>query len=176
MESPPLTRGILTYIHHIFLTNGITPAHAGNTLILILLKSRIRDHPRSRGEYCKAFRKIADNDGSPPLTRGIQYQNAHLFHINGITPAHAGNTLHTITSSVSTWDHPRSRGEYLTFGLISREHQGSPPLTRGIRKGASIVKYQLGITPAHAGNTSAWKCCRSKGWDHPRSRGEYHKQ
>ena len=55
-----------------FLSHGITPAHAGNTIDAM---------------------SIADaTEGSPPHTRGILFEFVHAKFPKGITPAHAGNT------------------------------------------------------------------------------------
>ena len=50
---------------------------------------------------------------------------------------------------------------------------GSPPHTRGIRVGQSFAGDEVGITPAHAGNTLKSAEPSSRIWDHPRTRGEY---
>ena len=70
--SPPLTRG--THIKGAMkqCQLRITPAHAGNTSILIPSIRTRRDHPRSRGEHNKGGNTMNDRDGSPPLTRGTQ--------------------------------------------------------------------------------------------------------
>ena len=76
---------------------GITPAHAGNTFFLHLVRLLIGDHPRSRGEY--GYFRIKNANGI------------------GITPAHAGNTLNYNHNMPASRDHPRSRGEYIVLGL-----------------------------------------------------------
>lgn len=90
-----------------------------------------------------------------------------------ITPTRAGNTLSTHHFSILIKDHPRSRGEYNSPVSESLLISGSPPLTRGILTDDISLIMNMGITPAHAGNT---KCTFHKftwNWDHPRSRGEY---
>ena len=51
MGSPPLARGILARSTKDLLEIGITPACAGNTILVLVSKYRNRDHPRLRGEY-----------------------------------------------------------------------------------------------------------------------------
>ena len=50
---------------------------------------------------------------------------------------------------------------------------GSPPLTRGLRKGRTDRQSRRGITPAHAGTTAAPSVFLRMIQDHPRSRGDY---
>ena len=73
LGSPPLARGIPATIPLTNTAMGITPACAGNTILVA--------------------RKMSTLPGSPPLARGIQ--NMTRFDVNrmGITPACAGNTL-----------------------------------------------------------------------------------
>ena len=90
-----------------------------------------QDHPRSRGEYAKQL---------PPWR-------------SGIIPALAGNTSRMTSILRLGWDHPRSRGEYTATARSNANHDGSSPLSRGIR--GLPAEPQM---PAQ---------------DHPRSRGEY---
>ena len=91
----------------------------------------------------------------------------------GIIPALAGNTAAPQPRRRPAADHPRSRGEYRPNRLQRSRHEGSSPLSRGIRakrvKGGTV----LGIIPALAGNTIPDNPARAKMPDHPRSRGEY---
>ena len=93
--------------------------------------------------------------------------------ISRIIPALAGNTTGGAAHAVTDGDHPRSRGEYETFGGGVHHPHGSSPLSRGIPSDAPLLDGGGGIIPALAGNT-ACPGCRSPGRrDHPRSRGEY---
>ena len=132
---------------------GITPAHAGNTVKMLNTSSCVR--------------------GSPPHTRGIQDLDELKEWACGITPAHAGNTLGQRLSTCHAWDHPRTRGEYLGGQSRVQVVGGSPPHTRGILLRQLIYRAELGITPAHAGNTYTISKCNAKCRDHPRTRGEY---
>ena len=69
--SPPLARGIPGCTESLLCSNGITPACAGNTSILIPRSHLSRDHPRLRGEYFYGNGFTVDDLGSPPLARGI---------------------------------------------------------------------------------------------------------
>ena len=130
-----------------------TPAHAGNTVFLLLANVfppgsppltrgilrctrfrllLIRVHPRSRGEYISPYVALSSCPGSPPLTRGIPVSRCGSVLTVGFTPAHAGNTPAGLTDIVEFWVHPRSRGEYGSITADKLEPTGSPPLTRGI--------------------------------------------
>ena len=73
----------------------------------------VRDHPRTRGEYCPTALMPSNKLGSPPHTRGILTATILKLEPKGITPAHAGNTYRGSGKSLVVWDHPRTRGEYL---------------------------------------------------------------
>ena len=131
--SPPHARGI-----HIFKTGyydgiGITPACAGNTMTLFPLSCELRDHPRMRGEYGIMLFNSEKVQGSPPHARGIHTHVALMAEAGGITPACAGNTAIPASGAKHQGDHPRMRGEYISFCL-------------------HFFTF-LWITPACAGNT-----------------------
>ena len=146
-------RGILSHSSRLLRINGITPAHAGNTICEAEITLVVRDHPRTRGEYSSFFEKPLEVPGSPPHTRGIPNVGAFSKIKLGITPAHAGNTGYQRTPAHLGWDHPRTRGEYLLLSVTVGAGMGSPPHTRGIPHPSHRQLVLLGITPAHAGNT-----------------------
>ena len=113
----------------------------------------LRDHPRSRGEYCYFLHIQRKHTGSPPLARGILNPVVQFFFQKGITPARAGNTDSGYTTLQGGWDHPRSRGEYSARATAFFSVMGSPPLARGIH----VIEFSSCTAPG----------------DHPRSRGEY---
>ena len=91
----------------------------------------------------------------------------------GITPAHAGTTdLDQLVTAV-TQDHPRSRGDHLTWAPSSMPSNGSPPLTRGPLTGVLRSPLCVWITPAHAGTTTIRWMNPDSSRDHPRSRGDH---
>ena len=69
-----------------------TPAHAGNTNIMVNFIRNCKVHPRSRGEYQVGEPMWQQEIGSPPLTRGILYDRKGWARLIRFTPAHAGNT------------------------------------------------------------------------------------
>ena len=130
-----------------------TPAHAGNTVFLLL---------------ANVF-----PPGSPPLTRGIRFLSSSFRRLCRFTPAHAGNTGFHALPATAFWVHPRSRGEYISPYVALSSCPGSPPLTRGIPVSRCGSVLTVGFTPAHAGNTPAGLTDIVEFWVHPRSRGEY---
>ena len=112
LGSSPLARGIQLLKIRFLLSMRIIPACAGNTWVLRFNCRVDRDHPRLRGEYYKNFWNCSIVVGSSPLARGIPIKNEFQAYKNRIIPACAGNTSELSSSSPSSKDHPRLRGEY----------------------------------------------------------------
>ena len=91
---------------------------------------------------------------------------------SGITPAHAGKTLKVQSMTPRARDHPRACGENELYALRGDGREGSPPRMRGKPRGACGRYRFLGITPAHAGKTTALRASESRVRDHPRACGE----
>jgi len=70
-------------------------------------------------------------------------------------------------------DHPRTRGEHGRLSGSSNLPLGSPPHTRGTHTLHRHLGYDIGITPAHAGNTQDVGIIEDVIEDHPRTRGEH---
>ena len=105
--------------------------------------------------------------------RGIRFLLFFDSVIVGITPAHAGNTIKLSIKIGQFGDHPRACGEYRSESGREHHEQGSPPRMRGIRNGNKRRAYEIGITPAHAGNTPSGIPRPAAMGDHPRACGEY---
>ena len=171
--SSPLSRGILrggTPRSH---SPGIIPALAGNTPRAPQPATRRGDHPRSRGEYRGGEPGRLHQNGSSPLSRGIQDGAVSWGHGSGIIPALAGNTYSMVPNGTNPRDHPRSRGEYAELVGEPEIIPGSSPLSRGIPRVILAIVCSFGIIPALAGNTRPGAWLGPLGRDHPRSRGEY---
>ena len=171
--SSPLSRGIHNPGRPAGHRAGIIPALAGNTGAWGGVRSRCRDHPRSRGEYRDVTAVAEQVVGSSPLSRGIPPCHGPRSHPYGIIPALAGNTRGCWAGSRSWWDHPRSRGEYELIGTMAGTLDGSSPLSRGIRGVVHRNRSARWIIPALAGNTRTKCGALARHQDHPRSRGEY---
>ena len=171
--SSPLSRGIRSSPapHHV--TSRIIPALAGNTCYRHTAQLLSKDHPRSRGEYVRWDCRFTNVEGSSPLSRGILVENIIPTLKHGIIPALAGNTGREHYPHSQTWDHPRSRGEYVSGQIGGDAFSGSSPLSRGILQPRNSILHSLGIIPALAGNTGPPRDNGRQHRDHPRSRGEY---
>ncbi|MDN5357341.1 MAG: hypothetical protein PWR17_510 [Candidatus Methanomethylophilaceae archaeon] len=98
--SPPLTRGLLIIDWVSLSYLRITPAYAGTTKLFTSAQRRTMDHPRLRGDYCRDVNRGYDEQGSPPLTRGLLPVKDAAKAKGRITPAYAGTTaLKKITMS-----------------------------------------------------------------------------
>ena len=90
--SSPLTRGKHVDCEQIPRLQGLIPAHAGKTVLLVGGHSPAGAHPRSRGENRSGGRRRRPRWGSSPLTRG-KHVEEHRDDIGvGLIPAHAGKT------------------------------------------------------------------------------------
>ena len=171
--SPPLTRGPLANPPSASVGEGITPAHAGTTAVIVGGVSDLEDHPRSRGDHCDEYSPIGRPFGSPPLTRGPRRSPARGYDKIRITPAHAGTTKGLLPVLKSSRDHPRSRGDHSVGQVEHGGRRGSPPLTRGPLKNGTTIPADKRITPAHAGTTVVFVASGKVYRDHPRSRGDH---
>ena len=171
--SSPLARGALVPGAAGQDIRGIIPARAGSTSWRWCRRSRIRDHPRSRGEHTHPGSTPQRKPGSSPLARGAPVLVDERNVVVGIIPARAGSTPYRGRPPPIREDHPRSRGEHLAVADRLQGACGSSPLARGAPLHGLVEVERLGIIPARAGSTSTtvtW------GWstrDHPRSRGEH---
>ena len=170
---PPPTRGILGRVFCYMDGSGSTPAHAGNTGHYRNAAQPVQVYPRPRGEYRRTRTACRGSGGLPPPTRGIRMQVRPLALHQGSTPAHAGNTRASPTSSSRLPVYPRPRGEYPGRKPTSITSPGLPPPTRGIQADSSMRPPSPRSTPAHAGNTRARLKRAHTGEVYPRPRGEY---
>ena len=131
LGSPPLARGTVIVIARWVVVSGITPACAGNSLHVHFSARQFRDHPRLRGEQIAGGLADLTREGSPPLARGTVTTCPRERKYAGITPACAGNSLHSPVITNLRGDHPRLRGEQAERGNQVDAQAGSPPLARG---------------------------------------------
>ena len=171
--SSPLSRRILAGRIWVIMLFQIIPALAGNTRRCRPFSWTRRDHPRSRGEYFTGASVILKPEGSSPLSRGIRAESCNGAGAHRIIPALAGNTPGFAIRLRIRRDHPRSRGEYCSWGRWGWSWWGSSPLSRGILLCAPRRGPNPRIIPALAGNTRPRRRRFPGWWDHPRSRGEY---
>ena len=90
--SPPHTRGKASRYFIGRISGRITPAHAGKSLFLPIMRHHTKDHPRTRGEKKPLTHDNRGERGSPPHTRGKVVKKPIPGDILRITPAHAGKS------------------------------------------------------------------------------------
>ena len=110
--------------------------------------------------------------GSPPHMRGTDARPEKSSDPRGITPAHAGNSVFSASISFPFRDHPRTCGEQQRCPVTTAWLLGSPPHMRGTVYEDCEGTFGIGITPAHAGNSSSAIFFLFDTWDHPRTCGE----
>ena len=173
LGSSPHTRGALRGVRAAAGTGRIIPAYAGSTSRGRLLRRRLRDHPRIRGEHTNDAQMEAFSAGSSPHTRGALHTQPSESGPTRIIPAYAGSTWCRWCAIRPGWDHPRIRGEHppgdTAWGLLP----GSSPHTRGARRVRGRLVRGCGIIPAYAGSTCRRIRGSVPGTDHPRIRGEH---
>ena len=172
-ETPPLARGILSVEKARVDLVGNTPACAGNTGPQGSCRPLRRKHPRLRGEYWEMEPKGEPHTETPPLARGIHFDDDLPLQRMGNTPACAGNTSLARLEACNRWKHPRLRGEYTEIATAHWTRSETPPLARGIPNGPRRNGGGHRNTPACAGNTLALSCGFSRSEKYPRLRGEY---
>ena len=129
-------------------------------------------HPHSRRENIVVSTPTIIRQGSSPLTRGKPRRGHRLAPQSRLIPAHAGKTVPARRPWPPARAHPHSRGENDWRVPSARHSCGSSPLTRGKPPMVSESKFMMGLIPAHAGKTWAFRFPRLWTGAHPRSRGE----
>ena len=129
--SSPLARGARQGKRRALWRGGIIPACAGSTRGRSPRRAAGGDHPRLRGEHMRAERRPQRHQGSSPLARGALALVGERHAVLGIIPACAGSTRCWPSSTPSTRDHPRLRGEHTLAERYRLYRRGSSPLARG---------------------------------------------
>ena len=171
--SSPLARGLLARTWRKRPVDGIIPARAGFTRCPACGTGTERDHPRSRGVYSEPSAASGPRCGSSPLARGLPVGRRVRRRTPRIIPARAGFTSSAPAAGPRGWDHPRSRGVYLTAATSTLEKLGSSPLARGLQADTPADADAVRIIPARAGFTPDRPGHPDGDQDHPRSRGVY---
>ena len=109
--SSPLTRGKLVRSAGTSRADRLIPAHAGKTTSRGGPRGGGAAHPRSRGENDGNNGTHGSWSGSSPLTRGKLSSTRLNAQCPRLIPAHAGKTRGVQAKALTTWAHPRSRGE-----------------------------------------------------------------
>ena len=126
-----------------------------------------------RGEHWFFRLTKRSRPGSSPHARGAQTAHLPACNQGGIIPACAGSTPIRSISRLSTWDHPRMRGEHRFCKRRAGACGGSSPHARGAPAPTDAPTNKRGIIPACAGSTIPSRSYRAPVRDHPRMRGEH---
>ena len=170
--SPPRMRGKAQDWLASDKANRITPAHAGKSVMLKILRDTAGDHPRACGEKFLDFYIFHRMEGSPPRMRGKEDLIYRKDVMLRITPAHAGKSTKGGKFYPIYEDHPRACGEKNNRPLSRYPFKGSPPRMRGKVFPRCIWPTPRRITPAHAGKSPVQRGAAALSGDHPRACGE----
>ena len=172
LGSPPRVReklfGHLAQ-YHVF---RITPACAGKTNRQNDFDRMNWDHPRVCGKNLVDATVGKRVLGSPPRVREKHKYIENSSKTNGITPACAGKTLNRQRCCHAKKDHPRVCGKNFLRQLFALKRLGSPPRVREKHLVLIYILIHSGITPACAGKTCYFLCCKQVSQDHPRVCGK----
>ena len=91
--SPPRVRGTAKLSTCSKSGKRITPACAGNSVLPVDVKNKLRDHPRVCGEQDMIGALDSQLEGSPPRVRGTGHGWCPCCGSGRITPACAGNSI-----------------------------------------------------------------------------------
>ena len=151
--SSPHARGARLGDAPILITPGIIPACAGSTFGALAHVRSLRDHPRLRGEHYPPPSSVCGVPGSSPHARGAHHLPRAVEEKLGIIPACAGSTAYGKPAFPEEGDHPRMRGEHLSWRIHANTSLGSSPHARGARRCMDSRQQACGIIPACAGST-----------------------
>ena len=129
----------------------ITPAYAGQMILVRIGKKSIQDHPRIRGTNFSNSSTLLYPLGSPPHTRDKCQARRLKARSPRITPAYAGQITCEDVEARYREDHPRIRGTNRTGDQRGATAQGSPPHTRDKYRLNTDSFVSSRITPAYAG-------------------------
>ena len=155
--SSPQMRGAPALRVAVITVDGIIPADAGSTLMIMGLSGTPQDHPRRCGEHIRAPALIPLRLGSSPQMRGARPPKCGQILACRIIPADAGSTEHSEPCRLPTEDHPRRCGEHPFLYVLVPCPGGSSPQMRGARNPSRGHRHHRRIIPADAGSTYSGK-------------------
>ena len=132
---------------------GTTSAHAENTSVIVFTFCGSRNYLRARGEYYSRASQAGLMMELPPRTRRILSLMGVRRVMLGTTSAHAENTRSPSSSTPTSGNYLRARGEYADHAADFNFHPELPPRTRRIPVNCPRRFLPPGTTSAHAENT-----------------------
>ena len=155
------------------LPTGLPPQVRGAPGWLVHNGSRVTAYPRRCGEHVTGVGSVVMGKGLPPQVRGARTGHRRLTYPMRLTPAGAGSTNATTTSTSSSGAYPRRCGEHSVSVVRVRVIGGLPPQVRGARESARCSLARPGLTPAGAGSTDCRGPNLSLSRAYPRRCGEH---
>ena len=172
-ELPPRARRIQQLAEEMGVMIGTTSACAENTHLHPCRCAAMGNYLRVRGEYEAVFRADFFAAELPPRARRIPFGPGFCKGCTGTTSACAENTMLTISSTISSGNYLRVRGEYRRGGLCLGVWVELPPRARRILPHVWCRGRHGGTTSACAENTCFWLTSFGGEWNYLRVRGEY---
>ena len=154
------------------LARGLSPLTRGKQAASATSGGGLPVHPRSRRKNLSTRFVEWLMGGSSPLTRGKRSRRHQEVFARRLIPAHAGKTVRTVSESLFSPAHPRSRRENVNFRPPKIFLDDSSPLTQGKRCMILPTGRPVRLIPAHAGKTEARTRTQLPRRAHPRSREE----
>ena len=114
--------------------------------------------PLARGTRDLAL-LVAVSHGNTPANAGRPQQSSIPLLDKRNTPANAGKTWRTRCNLVSSWKHPRERGEDRQAPKFLTNSQETPPGTRGRDARRFFIFVVIRNTPANAGKAAVAIFC-----------------
>ena len=169
--SSPRMRGKQLPIAKMLAHVRIIPAHAGQTVGMVVFPRAQSDHPRVCGANGPFITVSTQIFGSSPRMRGKPGGWVERRHSRRIIPAHAGQTLAYYKPLQLPSDHPRACGANSALRPSNILQSGSSPRMRGKRRCQLSQMARDRIIPAHAGQTTTVYGRYFGPSDHPRACG-----
>ena len=168
----PLARGRLLERAGGGFAHRNSPARAGTTGSSPSPRRRGGEQPRSRGDDPDEALPTGWVEGTAPLARGRRAGPEVRRHGKGNSPARAGTTTPSTSSTRTAGEQPRSRGDDV-FAFVSETFAaGTAPLARGRPFLTTRPSELRGNSPARAGTTSSGMARTAATPEQPRSRGD----
>ncbi len=170
-EQPPRARGRRAALEPLGDELGATPASAGPTPVPTPSTSPPRSNPRERGADAKSAINAVIDLEQPPRARGRRPSGRAWDRSRRATPASAGPTACTSSTTASARSNPRECGADSAALRMNGVLAEQPPRARGrlhVRAGLAELG---GATPASAGPTGWGRHWVRRHGSNPHERG-----
>ena len=127
----PRARGKPGLITTAYFASRNIPACAGKTPRGLLIRCRVTEHPRVRGENKMQPKADAYDCGTSPRARGKRKKHCPETSKERNIPACAGKTSCGNLRFRLGKEHPRVRGENINYSLAASSKAGTSPRARG---------------------------------------------